>query len=196
MSSRNRASLQVEPLESIVALSGTGGALAHIQGSAAEVSTTPGSFALSGVLKGPLRIDPFPGGVLGAMFGPVDPEKSMTGEIAGHLATLGPAQITGEISSNGAAAAAQAQWSDSILVLWAKRGPIYLDVEIPPAASTAQQPIPATMEYQIVPGMSRDRPTVYAPGSGVIDVGFSHLSRRRDGSIHAEIHMTFIPGTE
>ena len=195
MSSRKCTSLSVEPLESIVALSGTVGAIAYARGSAAEVSTTPGSFALSGVLKGPLRIDRFPGGVLSAMFGPIDPEKTTNGEIAGHLETLGPAQITGEISSNGAAAAAQTQWSGD-LVLWSKRGPIYLDVEIPPAASTAQQPIPATIDYQIVPGMSGDRPTVYAPGSGVIDVGFRHLSRWRDGSIHAEIHMTFIPGTE
>lgn len=179
-----------------MALSGTGGAVAHVHGSAPEVSTTPASFALSGVLKGPVRIDRFPGGGLAAMFGPVDPEKTTIGEIAGHLDTLGPAQITGEISSNGAAAAAQAPWSDSILVLWSKRGPIYLDVEIPPAASTSQQPVPATMEYQIVPGMSGDRPTVYAPGSDVIDVGFSYLSQRRDGSMYAEIHMTFIPATQ
>jgi hypothetical protein len=194
MSTKKCASLLVEPLESIVALSGTAGAIAHVQGSAAEVAATPGSFALSGVLKGPVRIERFPGGILGAMFGPIDPEKTTNGEIGGHLATLGPAQITGEISSNGAATATQAQWSGG-LILWSKRGPISMDIEIPPAASTSQQPIPATIDYQIVPGMSGSRPTVYAPGSGVIDVGFSHLSRRRDGSIQVEIHMTFISGT-
>jgi hypothetical protein len=195
MGSRKRASLQVEHLESIVALSGTAGALAHVQGGTAEVPANPGSFALSGVLRGPIRIDGVPGGGEAAMFGPVDPGKTTDGAIAGHLKTLGPAQITGEISSDGSAAGVQAHWSGA-LVLWSKRGPIHMDIEIPPAASTSHQPIPATIDYQVVPSMSGDRPTVYAPGSGVIDVALSHLSSRRDGLIRGEISMRFIPGAD
>lgn len=191
MPSARRQRLQLETLESIVALSGVA---ATLHRPAAEVAATPTSLPLSGTLRGPAEyaIGRDPTGPVSLVLSPsATVGGSPGGAVAGHLAPLGRARLTGELTWNSPASDLPAGSGSDMLVLWSRLGPTYLSVQRP-----ATPPSPGsttTLRYEVIPGMSGPRPTFYAPGSGTITLTLNHVHPGLHGNDHATATLSFTP---